>query len=103
MPKTDKDTNRVIPMYVDNGEIASANDRMIVTSPKSFADIQSLISNMRDGQSIIFKMDSVDAATAQRMLDIMSGAAFALGGSLKRIEKSMFLVTRSGMGIMFQE
>ena len=103
MAKIEKDSNRVVPMYVDNGEITSNGERMIITSPKSFGDIQSLIANLREGQSIIIKLDCVDAATAQRMLDFMSGAAFALGGSLKRIEKSMFLVTRSGMGIMFQE
>lgn len=102
MAKTDK-TKTVVPMYVDNAEIASNNERMIVTTPKTFNDIQNLISNLREGQSIIFKLDGVDADTAQRMLDFMSGATFALGGSLKRIEKSMFLVTRSGMGILFQE
>lgn len=98
MAKTDKKSSPLSVESVDNG----SDSNMIVSSPKSFGDIQSLIVSLREGQSVIFKLDGVDNATAQRMLDFMAGAAFALGGSMKRIEKSMFLVTRAGMGIMFQ-
>ena len=99
MAKIDKKSSSVNPISVDNG--AGAN--MIVSTPKSFGDIQSLIASLREGQSVIFKLDGVSVETAQRMVDFMAGAAFALGGSMQRIEKNMYLVTRAGMGIMFQE
>ena len=99
MAKIDKE-KKVTPIYIEGDK--QANNNMLVLSPKNFDDIQALIRSLRDGQSIIFKLEGVDKEVAQRMLDFVSGAAFALGGSMKRIEKTMFLVTRAGMGIMFQ-
>jgi len=72
---------------------------MIVMKPKSFEDIQALITNLASGQSVIFNLEDVSKDTAQRMLDFMAGAAFALGGSMQRIENTMFLVTAKGVGI----
>ena len=102
MAKTAKETIASIsPIYIEGDKDASKG--MIVSTPKSFDDIQTLIRSLRDGQNVIFKLDNVDKDVAQRMLDFMSGATFALGGALKRIEKSMFLATHSGVGVLFQE
>ena len=87
------------PLYVESVDNQDASSHMIVSYPKSFDDIQILISNLRDGQSVIFNLDGVDSVSAQRMLDFMSGAAFALGGSMQRIQNAMFLVTHKGVGI----
>lgn len=87
------------PLYVESVDNQDASSHMIVSYPKSFDDIQILISNLRDGQSVIFNLEGVDGVSAQRMLDFMSGAAFALGGSMQRIQNAMFLVTHKGVGI----
>jgi len=96
MNKTDK---KNVPLYVESVDNAATGGKMIVMSPKNFDDIQALINNLASGQSVIFKLDGVNKDTAQRMLDFMSGAAYALGGSMQRIENSMFLVTAKGVGI----
>ena len=98
--KKEKEAAKVSPIYIEGDKEAKG---MIVSTPKNFDDIQVLIRSLREGQSVIFKLDAVDKDTAQRMLDFLSGATFALGGSLKRIEKSMFLATHSGVGVLFQE
>lgn len=96
MNKTDK---KVTPLYVESVETNNAASKMIVMKPKNFDDIQALITNLASGQSVIFNLDEASKDTAQRMLDFMAGAAFALGGSMQRIENSMFLVTAKGVGI----
>ena len=102
MAKVDNEkTKRVSPIYIEGDK--DAQKGMLVSTPHNFDDIQTLIRSLREGKSVIFKLDNIDKDTAQRMLDFMSGATFALGGSLKRIEKSMFLATNSGVGILFQE
>ena len=51
MNKTDK---RNAPLYVESVEAAGGGSKMIVMSPKSFEDIQALITNLAGGQSVIF-------------------------------------------------
>ena len=97
--KTDKKST---PLYVESVDNTTSGSKMIVSHPKNFDDIQALIGNLREGQSVIFNVDEVNKETAQRMLDFMSGAAFALGGSMKRIENTMFLVTSNGVGIQIK-
>lgn len=87
----------IIPAMPQGGVAPAGN--MIVMSPRNFDDIQTLITNLAGGQSVICKLDGVSNADAQRMLDFMSGAAFALGGSMQRIETNMYLVTTKGVGI----
>ena len=99
---TNKTDKRTTPLYVESVDNTSANSKMIVMHPKSFDDIQALIANLREGQSVIFNLDEVNKESAQRMLDFMSGAAFALGGSMQRIENTMFLVTAKGVGIQIK-
>lgn len=100
MNKTDK---KGTPLYVESVEATGGStSNMIVMSPRSFEDIQALINNLAAGQSVIFKLDGVAKDTAQRMLDFMAGAAYALGGSMQRIENSMFLVTAKGVGIQLK-
>ena len=99
---TNKLDKKGAPLYVESVENTTANSKMIVMHPKSFDDIQALIVNLREGQSVIFNLDEVNKESAQRMLDFMSGAAFALGGSMQRIESTMFLVTAKGVGIQIK-
>ena len=87
------------PLYVESVDNQDASTHMIVSYPKTFDDVQVLISNLRDGQSVIFNLEGVSSSMAQRMLDFMAGAAFALGGSMQRIQSAMFLVTHKGVGI----
>jgi cell division inhibitor SepF len=99
MNKTDK---KNAPLYVEMVENAGGGSKMIVMKPKSFDDIQTLITNLAGGQSVIFNLEEVSKESAQRMLDFMAGAAFALGGSMQRIENTMFLVTAKGVGIQIK-
>lgn len=92
-----KTTPEAVPVFTAPGQTGAAN--MIVMSPKNFDDIQTLITNLASGQSVICKLDGVSKDSAQRMLDFMAGAAFALGGSMQRIENNMYLVTTKGVGI----
>jgi cell division inhibitor SepF len=75
------------------------NSNVVVSSPGSFKDVQSLIDNLRRREPVIFNLEGVSKDSAQRILDFMSGAAYALGGSMKRIKEYLFLVTPEGVSI----
>ena len=95
MAKIEKTT---APMTVDL-PTSSGEKQVVVSYPKTFEDIQKLILNLRNGQSVIFKLTGITNSMAQRMIDFMSGAAYAVGGSMRAIEENLFLVTHQGVGI----
>ena len=44
-------------------------------------------------------LDNVEPAAAQRILDFVSGAIYALSGSVHRIAGNIFLLSPEGVGI----
>lgn len=71
-----------------------------VSFPASFDDIKSIIENLKKGGSALVNLNKVTAtATRQRFLDYLSGATFALGASMRKIQEYQYLITASGVSI----
>ena len=45
------------------------------------------------GRTIVLDLGSADKVTARRVIDFLSGVAYALGGTLSRISGGIYLVT----------
>ncbi len=75
------------------------NSNVVISSPNSFKEVQALIDNLKRREPVIFNLEGVSKESAQRILDFMAGAAYALGGSMKRIKEYLFLVTPEGVSI----
>ena len=85
------------PAYQEN----PTNGNVTIYSPKTYADVQDMIDNLRRGESIIVNLEGIESESAQRILDFLSGASYALGGSMRRVKEmnSTFLITPQGTGI----
>ncbi len=70
-----------------------------ICAPKNYKDVQEMIEKLSRKESVIVNLEGVESASAQRVLDFLSGASFALGGSMRRIKEFTFLITPQGTGI----
>ncbi|MDR1939520.1 MAG: cell division protein SepF [Clostridiales bacterium] len=61
--------------------------------PRSFDDIVRLVDSIKFKESVIVELCYLPDETMQKMLDFMSGAIYALNGSMQRISQSTFLFT----------
>jgi len=80
---------------------AKAGAGIIIYEPYTPEDVQALIDRLKTGESAIVNLDKAPYEIAQRILDILSGAVYALGGSMSRIQKNanIYLLTTAGMVI----
>lgn len=73
--------------------LKNASDmKMIVFHPVSYEDAQSIADNLKSHKPIIVNMEELDGAVAQRVLDFLLGAVYALDGSINKISRGIFLV-----------
>lgn len=72
---------------------------VMLFSPKSYADVQTLIDHLRRHEPAIVDFAEVDNESGQRILDFLSGAIYALGGSMQRVSGTIFLLTPPGVSI----
>ena len=72
---------------------------ILIVAPKTLSEVQDIIDNLRNRQAIIVEFNKINEKYAQRILDFLNGAIYALGGCEQRIADNMFLFTPGGVSI----
>ena len=72
---------------------------VVVYEPHTPEDVQVLIDYLKEREPAVVNLDNVEPAAAQRILDFVSGATYALSGSVHRIAGNIFLLSPQGVGI----
>ena len=75
---------------------------ILIVTPKTLSEVQDIIDNLRNRQAIIVEFNRINEKYAQRILDFLNGAIYALGGCEQRIADNMFLFTPGGVSIQGQ-
>ena len=73
------------------------NSTIAKFSPKSYDEVASIIDLLASGEPAIVSLSSVGDATAQRVIDLLSGATYAIGGNLSKLDNDLYVFTPSGV------
>ena len=92
------ENQKTLPLMGGSAQ-APALQNVVLYSPKSFNDIQTLIDFLKRHEPVVVELSGVADSSAQRILDFLSGAIYALSGSIHRISGTIFLLTPSGVSI----
>lgn len=80
-----------------NGENDTAktddNVSVRVFKPTSFDDVCRIIDFLLLGKPAVVNMEAVKDDTIQRVMDILSGACYALHGDISEISKNIYLIS----------
>ena len=66
----------------------------VIFSPKSYDDVSKIIDHLKRGEQVIVDFSTTNQGVVARILDFMSGAVYALGGSVRRITADIFLFSQ---------
>ena len=72
-----------------------AHTEMYLIEPRSFEEMPQAVTALRERRSIILNLSLMNADAAQRCVDFVAGAAFAIDGHQERIGEHIFLFTPS--------
>ena len=78
----------------------STQQKMIVYYPVSYDDAQSIIDNLKARKPVIVNMEDLEVATAQRILDFLSGASYGLNGTIRKISRNIFVVAPANYDVV---
>ncbi len=74
--------------------------KVVVYQPLTYDDTQNIIDNLKSRKPIVVNLDALDRDLAQRVLDFMSGATYALDGTIQKVSKSIFVLVPSNVEII---
>ncbi|MCL2854713.1 MAG: cell division protein SepF [Defluviitaleaceae bacterium] len=73
------------------------NAEILMAYPQSIEDSGPLSTILKEGKGIIVKLETLEAANAQRIMDFLSGVVHTLDGGIKEITNRVFMLTPKGM------
>lgn len=71
--------------------------------PTKFEDVEIVIGYLKEGESVMLNLNSMNEIDSQRLLDCVSGAVFALNGNIRHVDNNIFLITPEGFNIRSPE
>lgn len=78
----------------------SGSMKMILYQPLSYEDSQAIVDNLRARKPVIVNMVDLERECAQRVLDFMAGAVYALSGTIRRVSYGIFVIVPSNVSIV---
>lgn len=79
------------------------SQKVHVVEPNGFSDAPEIADRLKANQPVIVTLLAVDADLSRRLIDFCSGATYALGGSMDRVAKNVFLLTPSNVEVSAEE
>lgn len=85
---------------VVNLHSASLPMKVVVVEPTNYDEVQDICNNLKSKKPIIINFENIDKDVARRMVDFISGAVFALDGTIQKVSNGIVVVAPSNVDIM---
>lgn len=85
--ETPKTNNRVVNIN------ATTQLQVVLVKPDRFDVVSEIADHLRDKQALVLNLESTNKDVARRLVDFLSGCAYALDGKIKKVAISTYLIT----------
>ena len=82
-----------------NYNISHKNAPVSVFSPTAYSDVEAIIDALKNGKNTMVHLSELKTETAVRVLDMLSGAIYALGGGVYEMGKDIYMFSPSGVEV----
>lgn len=74
--------------------------KVVVVSIERFDEAKEVVDHLRNQKPVVVNLEKLDKEISRRVIDIISGASYALKGSTQKVAKGIFLVAPLNVDIM---
>ena len=97
-PKTK--TNRMSVAFDDTiNQSLEQKSPVAVYNPTSYQDVETIIDAIKAGKNTVVHLTELKTETAKRVLDMLSGAIYALGGGVYEMGNNVFMFSPAGVEV----
>lgn len=96
-------TRRTGKTAINNGVITPPQEKMVESGPvsiffpSSYGDVEKIIDVLKGGKTAVVHLSAVKPETAIRIIDMLSGAVYALSGGVYEMDKNVFMFSPTGV------
>jgi len=79
---------------------ATTQLKVILVTPEHFEDASSIADHLNEKRTVVLNLESTNKDVARRLVDFLSGVAYANNGQIKRVANSTFIITPYNVDVM---
>ena len=89
-----KKSNKVVNIH------ATTQLQVILVKPEQFEDASTIADHLNAKKTVVLNLESATKELSRRLVDFLSGVAYANNGQIKRVANSTFIITPYNVDIM---
>lgn len=79
---------------------ATTQLQVVLVKPERFDDASSIADHLNDKRTVVLNLESTNKDVSRRLIDFLSGVAYANNGQIKRVANSTYIITPYNVDIM---
>ena len=93
-PEAPRKGNKVVNIH------ATAQLQVVLVKPERFDDASAVADHLNAKRTVVLNLESANKDVARRILDFLSGVAYANDGQIKKVANCTFIITPYNVGLM---
>ena len=74
--------------------------QVVLVKPERFENASEIADHLRDKRTVVLNLEQTDKNIARRLIDFLSGVAYANEGTIKRVAVSTYIITPYNVEIL---
>lgn len=74
--------------------------QVVIVKPDHFEDVTMIADHLNAKKSVVLNLEAANRETSRRIIDFISGVAYANKGSIRRVANSTFMIAPSDVDVM---
>ena len=79
---------------------AATQLQVVLVKPEKFDDASAIADHLREKRTVVLNLESTNKEIARRLLDFLSGVAYANEGKIKKVAISTYIITPNHVDIV---
>ena len=92
--KVDDRRNKVVNIH------ATTQLKVVLVKPERFENASEIADHLKEKRTVVVNLESTNKDIARRLIDFLSGVAYAGEGKIKRVAANTFIITPYSVDIM---
>ena len=84
---TDDRRNKVVNIH------ATTQLRVVLVKPERFENASEIADHLKDKRTVVINLESTNKDVARRLIDFLSGVAYAAEGKIKKVAANTYIIT----------
>jgi len=93
-PSSKRTSGKVVNIHTNN------QFKVIIIQPETIDDAQEICDHLKSKKAVVVNLEGLGKEEAQRIVDFLSGAVYALDGGIQKVSYGIFVIAPNNVDLM---